>query len=58
MRIKLVPIYRSTSDYWDEEDIDEDEQIEVEDPNLLIGEDDDYLDEEDEEVSSKELPSV
>ena len=41
-----------------EEDIDEDEQIEVEDPNLLIGEDDDYLDEEDEEGSSKELPSV
>ena len=42
-----------------EEDIDEDEQIEVEDPNLLIGDDDDdYLDEEDEEGSSKELPSV
>ena len=40
-----------------EEDIDADEQIEVEDPNLLIG-DDDYLDEEDEEGSSKELPSV
>ena len=42
-----------------EEDIDEDEQIEVEDPNLLIGDDDDdYLDEEDEEGSSKELPAV
>jgi hypothetical protein len=41
-----------------EEDVDEDEQIEVEDPNLLIGDDDDYLDEEDEDGSAKELPSV
>jgi len=43
-----------------EEDEYEDDQIEVEDPNLLIGEDeDDYsVDEEDEDGSPEELPSA
>ena len=43
-----------------EEDEGEDDQIEVEDPNLLIGEDeDDYsVDEEDEDGSPEELPSA
>ena len=43
-----------------EEDEDEDDEIEVEDPNLLIGEEeDDYsVDEEDEDGSQEELPSV
>ena len=43
-----------------EEDEYEDDQIEIEDPNLLIGEDeDDYsVDEEDEDGSPEELPSA
>ena len=41
-----------------EEDEHEDDQIEVEDPNLLIGEDDYSEDEEDEDGSPEELPSV
>ena len=42
-----------------EEDEEEDDQIEVEDPNLLIGEDDeDFVDEEDEDGPPEKLPSV
>lgn len=41
-----------------EKDEDDQDYIEIEDDNLLIGDDDDYLEEEGEDGSPEELPSV